>query len=134
RGLSPCGIGILPMNSSLTGWKPVPPLNRWKHLLNFGAMRLVLHRQPQAFAKLFDRLVDGESRSIRCDFEKNSACLAEINRVKILPIDDGGDAEPKINKFVAPAQLFFFVGGAKSNVMDRSRGDVAESAGSFNQI
>ena len=89
-------------------------------------MRFVLRRQLQTFAEMLDRFIGGKSWTVGRDLKENPARFPEIDRVKILAIDDRCDAKAKIDKLVTPLQLLLLVRTAKGDVMDGAGGNISE--------
>src|SRR3981081_94618 len=91
-------------------------------------MRFVLRRQSQILSQLLDRLINGESRRIGRDFEENAARLTKIDRVEVLAIDHRRNGQTGRDELFSPGDLFFVIGSAKRDVMNRSGSDMAETS------
>src|SRR6266404_2611290 len=75
--------------------------------------------------EFFHLLVQGETGRLGRNLEENATGLSEINRMKISPIDHRRDVVGKIDKLLAPLELFGIVLCAKRNMMNRTGGDAS---------
>src|SRR5438034_8274801 len=86
-------------------------------------------------AELLEFFVQGKTRWHRRDFEQHAAGFAEINGMKIRPIDHWRDVITKLDEMFAPLELFGFILRPERNMMHRSRRDAARlSVGHAKQI
>src|SRR6187455_547771 len=90
---------------------------RWQYALERRPLPLVLLRQHQLLAEVVRRLVDRKSRRISGDLEQHTARLSIVNRVEVVPIDDGRDVVADSGQLAAPLQLLGVVRRAPRNVM-----------------
>src|SRR5437016_5396097 len=76
-------------------------------------------------AEFFQLLVQSKTWWLGRDFKKHAAGFAEIDGMKIRPIDHWGDVITKLDELLAPLQLFGFILRPERNVMHRTRSDPA---------
>jgi len=69
---------------------------------------------------VLDRLIDSEAGWLGGQLEQNARGLAEIDRVEIIPIDDGCRIEACCANAIAYRQLCSIVGYAPSDVVYRA--------------
>jgi hypothetical protein len=88
--------------------------------LYLSAVRFVLRRQHQTLAQSLRRLIDGEPRWIGRELEQHPSGLAKVHRVEVLPIDDRGRIESRMNDLLAELELSSIVGHPPGDVVDRA--------------
>ena len=77
--------------------------------------------------EFFQRFVQSKTRGLGRDFKKHAAWFAEIDGMKIRPIDHWRDVVTKIDKLLAPLELFGLILRAKCDMMHRTRRDPAHT-------
>src|SRR6266436_4343425 len=75
--------------------------------------------------EFFHLLVQGETGRLGRDFKKHATGFAEIDGMKISPIDHWRHIVAKIDEMSAPLELFGIVLCAKRNMMNRTGGDAS---------
>lgn len=80
-------------------------------------------REAQRAAEF--RLIDEETGTIGCDFEKRAARFAEIDGAEVEAVDDPGDVHAGLFQFFAPLELGGVIGDAKGGVMNHPRAQAA---------
>src|SRR5438552_3849707 len=76
-------------------------------------------------AEFFQPLVQSKTWRLGRDFKKHAAWFAEIDGMKIRPIDHWGHVITKLDELLAPLQLFGFILRPERNMMHRTRSDPA---------
>src|SRR4051794_15249320 len=108
--------------------------NGGQHRFDRAAMRLVLRRKPQPFAKVLLAFVGGEARRVGRDLEKNPARLTKVNGMEILPVDYRCDVKAGFLDATPQFYLFICVGRSESDVVDRPGAEVTMLFRSIDQI
>ena len=92
-------------------------------------------RKAQMRAEFLQFFIQSETGRLRGDFKKHAAGFAEIDGMKIRPIDHWRHVVAKIDEMFAPLELFGFVLRPERNVMHRTRRDAAHpSVGQTKQV
>src|SRR6266496_215982 len=79
-------------------------------------------------AELLQFFVQSETGRLRGDFKKYATGFAEIDGMKIRPIDHWRHIVAKLDEMLAPLELFGFILRPERNVMYRSRRDSARAS------
>src|SRR5438094_8850850 len=85
------------------------------------AARLEPWRQLERLAQRFSRLVNKEARGIRRNLKKNPTRLSKVNRMEILAVEHGSNAQASARQLVARLALSFVVRRAKGDVVNGAR-------------
>ncbi len=88
------------------------------------AMRFEPDRQLEPGPEGCERLVYGEARIIRGDFEQHVAGLAEVDRPEVVAVELLGRGDTLACERAAQRVLGTVVGGAEGDVVDRAGTDV----------
>ena len=93
-----------------------------------GAAGLEPRGKAEAFAKGFERLVDGKAWVVGGEFEEDAAGLAEVDGVEVFAVEDFGGWKV-LGDGGAPFMLGLVVGGAEGDVVDGAGAGAAEVGG-----